>query len=446
MLISKFEEIKMLEDETFREFYTKISDLRNSMVSLGKQISDVKLIRKILRSLHEHSRIKVTTIEEGKDMEEMKIEELVGSLQTYEYSIPPVKKAKTIALKASKASKKKFVVSSDEDSDIDEDAMAMLAKNFERFMKNNKFKKKFSDKLRKAPHTADREEAEKKDSRGPQCFECSGFGHIRTECANLKKQRGKAFNTTLSNESEREEETPKEKKFLAFVAHEDKEDFQFYYSENSEEEDMQSAYQLQYVEFLKLREKYKQQVLELNSLRTEKTFMLIKINDLEERLLETQLQLEKVSDEKLTYMLSIQKCPIDKTELGYVPTSDTPSSFKTIFVRPVIPESPPPRMDKGKAVMEGEVPFNPQPLVKFPIRRKPLICHHCSKSGHIRPNCPHRQFQRKKKWQAPKTPMCHQCGVSSHVRPKCSPPKSPRHNRSLPRNHTPRHQQLQKPT
>jgi hypothetical protein len=42
MLISKFEEIKMLEDETFNEFYTKISDLRNSMVSLGKNVSDVK--------------------------------------------------------------------------------------------------------------------------------------------------------------------------------------------------------------------------------------------------------------------------------------------------------------------------------------------------------------------------------------------------------------------
>jgi hypothetical protein len=65
MLISKFEEIKMLEDETFGEFYTKISDLRNLMVSLGKQISDVKLIWKILRSLPERFRIKVTTIEEN---------------------------------------------------------------------------------------------------------------------------------------------------------------------------------------------------------------------------------------------------------------------------------------------------------------------------------------------------------------------------------------------
>jgi hypothetical protein len=44
MLISTFEEIKMLEDETFGEFYIKISDLRNSMVSLEKTVSDVKLI------------------------------------------------------------------------------------------------------------------------------------------------------------------------------------------------------------------------------------------------------------------------------------------------------------------------------------------------------------------------------------------------------------------
>lgn len=96
MLISKFEEIKMLEEETFGEFYTKISNLKNSMESLGKQISNVKLIRKILRSLPERFKIKVTIIEESKDLEEIKIEELVGSLQTYEYSLPPVRKVKTI--------------------------------------------------------------------------------------------------------------------------------------------------------------------------------------------------------------------------------------------------------------------------------------------------------------------------------------------------------------
>lgn len=44
MLISKFDEIKILEEETFGEFYSKMSDLRNSMVSLGKPVSNVKLI------------------------------------------------------------------------------------------------------------------------------------------------------------------------------------------------------------------------------------------------------------------------------------------------------------------------------------------------------------------------------------------------------------------
>jgi hypothetical protein len=68
MLISRFEENKMLEDETFREFYSKMSDLRNSMVSLGKSVSDVKLIQKILRYLLERFRIKVTTIKESKDL------------------------------------------------------------------------------------------------------------------------------------------------------------------------------------------------------------------------------------------------------------------------------------------------------------------------------------------------------------------------------------------
>jgi hypothetical protein len=204
MLISRFEEIKMLEDETFREFYTKMSDLRNSMVSLGKTVSNVKLIWKIIRSLPEHFRIKVTTIEERKDLEEMKIEELVGSLQTYELSLPPVKKVKTIALKASK---KKAKVSSEEDSDNEEDVMAMLAKNFGRLIKNDKFKKKFSERLKKAPRESESKEAEKKDLRGPRCFEWSGFGHIQADCGNLKQGKGKAYNVPLSDESE-EEKTP----------------------------------------------------------------------------------------------------------------------------------------------------------------------------------------------------------------------------------------------
>jgi hypothetical protein len=165
MLISRFEEIKILEDETFSEFYTKISDLRNFVVSLGKKVSDAKLIKKILRSLPEHFRIKVTTIEEIKDLNSMKIKELMGSLQTYEFSLRLVKKAKTSALKAAK---KKSRVSSEEDTDEEEDAVAMLAKNFSKLMKNDRLKKKFAERLKKDPKEAEPEEAEVLDVLNPQ--------------------------------------------------------------------------------------------------------------------------------------------------------------------------------------------------------------------------------------------------------------------------------------
>jgi hypothetical protein len=45
--------------------------------------------------------------------------------------------------------------------------------------------------------------------------------------------------------------------------------------------------------------------IKLNSLQTEKSSLLLKIQDLDEKRLETQLQLERVADEKLTQMLSI---------------------------------------------------------------------------------------------------------------------------------------------
>jgi hypothetical protein len=94
----------------------------------------------------------------------MKIEVLVGSLQPYELSLPPVKKLKTITLKASM---KKVEASSEEESEDEEKAMAMLAQNFRRLMKDDWFKKKFSEKAKKPLREAELEDDEKKDSGGP---------------------------------------------------------------------------------------------------------------------------------------------------------------------------------------------------------------------------------------------------------------------------------------
>jgi hypothetical protein len=112
--------------------------------------------------------------------------------------------------------------------------------------------------------------------------------------------------------------------------------------------------------------------------------LLLRVQELEEKLLETQLQLERVTIEKLTRMLSIQKSPTDKTGLGYVASpTDTPSTSKTVFVKPVVPEPPPIAKDKGKDKINDDVPSIKKPLS---IRRSP-ICHHCGLSGHVRPQC-----------------------------------------------------------
>jgi len=213
-------------------------------------------------------------------------------------SLAPVKKLKTISLKASK---KKVEASSEDDSEEEEKVVATLAKNLIRLMRDDRFKKKFSEKVKKAPREAEPEEEEKKDPKGPRCFECSGFGHIHADCGNLKKGKGKAYNMTLSDESE--EEAPESEKFLAFVApHVEEEDS--YYSEHSDDgEELNEAYKTLYMEYENMREGRKQHLHDLNSLQTKKSTLLHRIQELEEKLLETQLQLERVTDEKLTRML-----------------------------------------------------------------------------------------------------------------------------------------------
>lgn len=59
---------------------------------------DAKMVRKIMRSLPKRFRPKVIAIERSKDLDYMKVEELVGSLQTYEHTLPQPKKSKSIAI------------------------------------------------------------------------------------------------------------------------------------------------------------------------------------------------------------------------------------------------------------------------------------------------------------------------------------------------------------
>ena len=99
MLTTCFKELKMSEDESFHSFYGKLNEVMIGKFNLGEKTEDSKIVRKILRSLLESFHAKVTAIEENKDLDEIKIQELIGSLQTYELSLPSQRKSKSLALK-----------------------------------------------------------------------------------------------------------------------------------------------------------------------------------------------------------------------------------------------------------------------------------------------------------------------------------------------------------
>ena len=99
MLTTRFEELKMSKDESFNSFYSKLNEVVIDKFNLGEKIEDLKVVRKILRSLLESFRAKVTAIEESKDLDEIKVQELIGSLQTYELSLPNQRKNKSLALR-----------------------------------------------------------------------------------------------------------------------------------------------------------------------------------------------------------------------------------------------------------------------------------------------------------------------------------------------------------
>ena len=73
MLNTHFEELKMSEDESFDSFYGKLNEVVIGKFNLGEKTEDSKIVWKIIRSLPESFRAKVTAIEESKDLDEIKI-------------------------------------------------------------------------------------------------------------------------------------------------------------------------------------------------------------------------------------------------------------------------------------------------------------------------------------------------------------------------------------
>ena len=104
---------------------------------MGEIYDQPKIVRKILKSLTENFRPKVTTITKNKDVDSILIDEHVGSLQSYELDLPKTSKFKSMALKSVDD-----VEVGGFDDELSTTDIAYLAKNFRNFLRNNNRKAK----------------------------------------------------------------------------------------------------------------------------------------------------------------------------------------------------------------------------------------------------------------------------------------------------------------
>ena len=164
--------------------------------------------RKILRSLTEDFRPKVTTITKRKDVDFIPIDELIGSLQSYELDLPKTNKSKSMALKSVDN-----VEGNGFDDKLSATEIAYLAKNFRNFFRNNN--KRTRDKNNAEPRNFRRNEPTKvnnnekpkekvgqtsNNSLGQQCFGDQGYSHVKSECPTFLRSKGKAMTVTLSDD------------------------------------------------------------------------------------------------------------------------------------------------------------------------------------------------------------------------------------------------------
>jgi hypothetical protein len=151
----KFEQLKMNEDETVSKYFLRVEELVNAMKGLSEKFEESLLVHKILRSLLNKFNPKVSAIKELNDLKTLSIDQLLGTLTSYEMRIS---KKKSITREAS------FKADKNIDSELDD-----IEEKFVRRLKrgSRKYQGKFPFKS----------------------FNCVKIGHFASKCPHKKKDQ-----------------------------------------------------------------------------------------------------------------------------------------------------------------------------------------------------------------------------------------------------------------
>ncbi|CAM8982218.1 unnamed protein product [Rhodiola kirilowii] len=176
-------------------------------------MSKETLVRKVLRSLPKRFEMNGLTVMEAQDVSTMRLDEMIGSLQTHEMEMNEGEQhmeARSVGLKSELTS----VQGNGEK--LSEQQYAMFTKNFGKFMRrtynkgsdpgqssSSRFQK--DDKFQKGNKSGDFIHGSK--GKGIQCRECEGYGHIQAECVNTQKKNNAYAVNWSDTESDQEGES-----------------------------------------------------------------------------------------------------------------------------------------------------------------------------------------------------------------------------------------------
>ncbi|KAK2350959.1 putative mitochondrial protein [Trifolium repens] len=422
-LTSRFEALKMKDDENIQDFHLKLLDIGNSFEALGEKMSDEKLARKLLRSLPKRFDMKVTAIEEAHDISSMKMDELVGSLQTFESVLDERgdKRNKSIA----------FVSNTEEEDDQSEDgeedsiadAIAMLGRQFNKVLKrvdrrNRQNGQDIRFDINKQQNSLKKSKPEDKSTQGKgvQCHECEGYGHIRSECGTYQKRQKKGLTVSWSDEDTDEEgESARHVTALTGTCVE-VEDWDSDEDEDVSYEELASTYKdllTRYEEMCRILEKQKKTI---NKLITEVNTQVQKVAQAEEKVIQVNAQMDDLR--KRVSQLNSGGDLLEEI-LENVPSGKLKSVGYNYSSLNQYQQNPETKFSSGGNMIDpctGKVMLEHQPRHSkaFPVPKFALDPKSSASQG-PRP----RTYQRSNSQRRYRRWVCHHCGKRGHIRPFC---------------------------
>ncbi|KAA0059924.1 Peptidase aspartic, catalytic [Cucumis melo var. makuwa] len=194
LITLKFEALKMSEDESVSKYNEGVLEIANESPLLGEKIPNSKIVWKVLWSLSRKFDMKVTTIEEAHDITTLKLDELFGSLLTFEMAISDREnnKGKGVTFKST-YEEEATVNHSDNEANMDE-LIALLTKQ-----------KDGENTTRRYNEVSNRRSGDygkKKEGEGRffRFREYGGVGHYQAKCPTFLRRQKKNYHATLSDE------------------------------------------------------------------------------------------------------------------------------------------------------------------------------------------------------------------------------------------------------